>query len=174
MNRENQVKEKSLRWKYYIDKKFQNQFMLRFSVIILLVLLFTLGILWVLKENPYTLLLKEGGVLYSMSSDKTIQCVQENGEVIELPTPIKAYNAFELYWKPIVFISVVNLILVITFSLFYSHSMAGPIYNIKRTLREMMETGETKQIKIRKTDQFQDLVEVINQYIEFKNSKKGE
>jgi hypothetical protein len=174
MNRENQVKEKSLRWKYYIDKKFQNQFMLRFSVIILLVLVFTLGILWVLKENPYTLLLREGGVLYSMSSDKTIQCVQENGEVIELPTPIKAYNAFELYWKPIVFISVVNLILVITFSLFYSHSMAGPIYNIKRTLREMMETGETKQIKIRKTDQFQDLVEVINQYIEFKNSRKGE
>jgi hypothetical protein len=174
MNRENQVKEKSLRWKYYIDKKFQNQFMLRFSIIILLVLLFTLGILWVLKENPYTLLLREGGVLYSMSSDKTIQCVQENGEVIELPTPIKAYNAFELYWKPIVFISVVNLILVITFSLFYSHSMAGPIYNIKRTLREMMETGETKQIKIRKTDQFQDLVEVINQYIEFKNSRKGE
>jgi hypothetical protein len=174
MNRENQVKEKSLRWKYYIDKKFQNQFMLRFSVIILLVLLFTLGILWVLKENPYTLLLREGGVLYSMSSDKTIQCVQENGEVIELPTPIKAYNAFDLYWKPIVFISVVNLILIITFSLFYSHSMAGPIYNIKRTLREMMETGETKQIKIRKTDQFQDLVEVINQYIEFKNSKKGE
>jgi hypothetical protein len=138
------------------------------------VLLFTLGILWVLKENPYTLLLREGGVLYSMSSDKTIQCVQENGEVIELPTPIKAYNAFDLYWKPIVFISVVNLILIITFSLFYSHSMAGPIYNIKRTLREMMETGETKQIKIRKTDQFQDLVEVINQYIEFKNSKKGE
>lgn len=174
MNRENQVKEKSLRWKYYIDKKFQNQFMLRFSIIILLVLLFTLGILWVLKENPYTLLLKEGGVLYSMSSDKTIQCVQENGEVIELPTPIKAYNAFDLYWKPIVFISVVNLILIITFSLFYSHSMAGPIYNIKRTLKEMMETGETKQIKIRKTDQFQDLVEVINQYIEFKNSKKGE
>jgi hypothetical protein len=174
MNRENQVKEKSLRWKYYIDKKFQNQFMLRFSVIILLVLLFTLGILWVLKENPYTLLLREGGVLYSMSSDKTIQCVQENGEVIELPTPIKAYNAFDLYWKPIVFISVVNLILIITFSLFYSHSMAGPIYNIKRTLREMMETGETKQIKIRKTDQFQDLVEVINQYIEFKNSRKGE
>ena len=92
--------------------------------------------------------------------------------MVEYPTPVKAYNAFELYWKPILFISVVNLIILIVFSLFYSHSMAGPIYNIKRTLREMIQTGEVKKIKVRKTDQFQDLVEVINEYIESVNSKK--
>ncbi len=170
---ENLGKEKSVRWRYYIDKKFQNQFMLRFSMIIVLVLIFTLGILWVLRENPYTLLIHEGGILYSMSSEKTIQCLEENGETLELPTPIKTYNAFDLYWKPIVFISFVNLVILIVFSLFYSHSMAGPIYNIKRTLREIIETGETRKIKIRKSDQFQDLVEVINQYIEYMNSKKG-
>lgn len=169
---ENQGKEKSLRWKYYIDKKFQNQFMLRFSVIILIVLAFTLGILWLLRENPYALLIEEGGLLYSMNPEKTIQCLQENGEVIPLPTPVKSYNAFQLYWKPILFISVVNLIILIVFSLFYSHSMAGPIYNIKRTLKEMMENGEVKKIRIRKNDQFQDLVEVINNYIEYVNSKK--
>jgi hypothetical protein len=50
--------------------------------------------------------------------------------------------------------------------------MAGPIYNIKRTLTEMIQTGEVKKIKVRKTDQFQDLVEVINEYIESVNSKK--
>jgi methyl-accepting chemotaxis protein len=169
---ENQEKEKSIRWKYYIDKRFQNQFMIRFSVIILIVMVFTLGILWLIRENPYTLLIKEGGVLYSMDPDRTIQCVQDSGEVVEYPTPVKAYNAFELYWKPILFISVVNLIILIVFSLFYSHSMAGPIYNIKRTLREMIQTGEVKKIKVRKTDQFQDLVEVINEYIESVNSKK--
>lgn len=170
---ENLEKEKTMRWRYYIDKKFQNQFMIRFSLIIVLVLVFTLGILWILRENPYTLLIQEGGILYSMSSEKTIQCLEESGEKIELPTPIKTYNAFDLYWKPIVFISFVNLVILIVFSLFYSHSMAGPIYNIKRTLKEIIQTGDVRKIKIRKSDQFQDLVEVINEYIEYTNSKKG-
>ncbi len=170
---ENLEKEKSVRWRYYIDKKFQNQFMIRFSLIIVLVLIFTLGILWLLRENPYTLLIQEGGILYSMSSEKTIQCLEESGETVELPTPLKTYNAFDLYWKPIVFISFVNLVILIVFSLFYSHSMAGPIYNIKRTLREIIQTGDVRKIKIRKSDQFQDLVEVINEYIEYSNSKKG-
>ncbi len=161
-----QEKEKVVRWRYYIDKKFQNQFMIRFSLLVLLVLVFTLLILWILREDPYTLLLKEGGILYSMSSEKTIQCVQEDGTSISYPVPVKTYNAFELYWKPIVFVSFLNLAIIIVFSLFYSHSMAGPIYNIKKSLNDMVETGQYYEIKIRKTDQFQELVEVINKFIQ--------
>lgn len=166
------MKEKSLRWRYYIDKPFQNQFMLRFSLIIILVLFFTLFILWLIRENPYALLVEQGGLLFSMDTNQTIQCVQDNGEIIEIPKPAKPYNAFELYWKPILFISIVNLIIIIVFSLFYSHSMAGPIYNIKRTLKEIIETGEYREIRVRKNDQFQDLVQAINEFIRYKGGKQ--
>ncbi|MFN3603401.1 MAG: hypothetical protein ACK4UJ_01690 [Leptonema sp. (in: bacteria)] len=166
------MKEKSIRWRYYIDKPFQNQFMLRFSMIILIVLFVTLAILWLLRENPYALLVEQGGLLFSMDTNQTIQCVQDNGETIQIPRPSKPYNAFELYWKPILFISIINLLIIIVFSLFYSHSMAGPIYNIKRTLKEIIETGKLQEIKVRKNDQFQDLVESINEFIRFKGGQK--
>lgn len=166
------MKEKSLRWRYYIDKPFQNQFMLRFSLIIILVLFVTLSILWLIRENPYALLVEQGGLLFSMDTNQTIQCVQDNGEIIEIPRPAKPYNAFELYWKPILFISFANLIIIVVFSLFYSHSMAGPIYNIKRTLKEIMDTGEYREIRVRKNDQFQDLVQAINEFIRYKGGKQ--
>ncbi|MCS7205052.1 MAG: hypothetical protein NZ853_05095 [Leptospiraceae bacterium] len=165
-------KEKAIRWRYYIDKKFQNDFMIRFAVLIVLVLLGTLIVLWLLRENPFILLTREGGLLFSMDIQNSIQCVQENGEIIQIPKPGKPYNAFQLYWKPILFTSVLNLLIIVIFSLFYSHSMAGPIFNIKRTLREMIETGTVKEIRIRKTDQFHDLVEVINEYIRYVNTKE--
>lgn len=165
------MKEKAIRWRYYIDKPFQNQFMLRFSLIIIIVLFVTLTILWFLRENPYALLVEQGGLLFSMDINKTLQCVQDTGETIEIPRPNKPYNAFDLYWKPILFISIVNLLIIIVFSLFYSHSMAGPIYNIKRTLKEIIETGQYKEIKVRKNDQFQDLVASINEFINYRGGK---
>jgi len=152
----------SKRWRYYIDKSFQNQFMARFALVLLLVTISTLAVLYLLRENPYDLLPGDG-ILFSMDIQKV---TQPDGTVTEVPVPGKTYNAFDLFWKPILFISLLNLIIIVIFSLFYSHSMAGPIHNIKESLRELTEGGTPKAIRIRKSDQFQDLAELLNEVIE--------
>lgn len=152
----------SKRWRYYIDKRFQNQFMVRFALVIVLVALATLAVLWVLRENQYDFLPGDG-VLFSMELQRT---PQPDGTIVEGYIPKKPYNALDLFWKPIIFISILDLVIIVVFSLFYSHSMAGPIHNIKSSLADLAKGGEPKPIRIRKSDQFQDLAELLNEVIE--------
>lgn len=159
------MEEKKVRWRYIIDRTFQNQFMLRFSLIVILVVVATLGLLWVLQKNPYGQGLLPAKVLFSLT-DRKVSCTAPGGQSFDLLLPGRPYNAFELYWKPILVVGGLNLLLIVVFSLFYSHSMAGPIHNIKSSLRDMVAGGEPRPIRVRKGDQFQDLADLLNQLIE--------
>jgi len=139
--------------------------MVRFSLVIVLVMMFTLGVLWLLRENPYGLL-PGSGILFTVNTDKMLQCQNADGSVTPIPTPGVPYNAFQLFWKPILFISLLNLLLIIVFSLFYSHSMAGPVLNIKNSLRDLRDGKPARPIRIRKGDQFQEMVDLLNEVIE--------
>jgi methyl-accepting chemotaxis protein len=153
---ESNQKSYSTRWNYYIDRKFQNQFMARFAIVIVLVALVALGALWILRSEQYGLL--PGGLL--ISTDLAI--TEQTGTIV----PKAYYDAFTLYWPPVLIISAINLILILVFGLFYSHSMAGPIHNIKESLQALIDGAEARPIRIRKGDQFQDLADLINQLIE--------
>ncbi len=159
------MEDKKVRWRYIVDRSFQNQFMLRFSLIVILVVLVTLGLLWVIQKNPYSQGLLPAPVLYSMT-DKVVKCSSPDGAQFELNQPGQPFNAFQLWWKPILIVGGLNLLLIVVFSLFYSHSMAGPIHNIKVSIASMIEGGEARPIRVRKGDQFQDLADLLNQLIE--------
>lgn len=159
------MEDKKVRWRYIVDRPFQNQFMLRFSMIIILVVVATLALLWILQKNPYGQGLLPANVLWSMS-DRVVKCVGPDGVPFDHFQPGQPYNAFQLYWKPILLVGALNLLLIILFSLFYSHSMAGPIHNIKLSLASLVEGGQPRPIRVRKGDQFQDLAELLNQLIE--------
>ncbi|MBI3396012.1 MAG: methyl-accepting chemotaxis protein [Spirochaetia bacterium] len=163
---EEQEPKHSTRWRYYIDKQFQNQFIVRFSLVIILVALFTLGTVLLLRENAYQIVPGNFGVVIGTDAHKVISCRTPEGTTLDLPIPKKYFNAFELYAPAIVFISAVNLVLIVVFSLFYSHSMAGPIHNIKNVLEELAAGGKARPIRVRKGDQFQDLVDLLNEVIE--------
>ena len=77
--------------------------------------------------------------------------------------PPKLYNAFDLYLIPILATSLLNLIVISLFSVFFSHKMAGPIKRIKNTLAAYSNHAPVHPIKLRKGDFFQDLAELINQ-----------
>ncbi len=158
--------EKKVRWRYFIDRDFQNKFMLRFSLIIILVVVFTLGILWLLQANPYSSGLLPAKVLWSLKTDQAPVMAGPPGKQFPLFKPDKPYNAFQLFWKPIVFVGALNLLLIVIFSLFYSHSMAGPIHNIKQSIRELLDGDDPRTIRVRKGDQFQDLAELLNELVE--------
>lgn len=161
-------KKTSTRWRYYIDKKFQNKFMIQFAMIIVLILVVTTLLLFLVRNNSFNGNLLPGNnnpVLWELQS---IEQTAEDGSVSEIPVPTgKSYNAFQLYWPPIVVISLLNLIMVTIFGLFYSHSMAGPIHNMQTSLRKMIDgEKDVHPLKIRKSDQFQELVSLLNEFIE--------
>lgn len=58
-------------------------------------------------------------------------------------------------------------VIVVVISIFISHKFAGPVYRLKKEIREMIETGNIdKKIALRKGDELKDLVEVFNELIE--------
>jgi hypothetical protein len=76
----------------------------------------------------------------------------------------KAYNLLDLYWKPIVALSILQILLITIFGLFFSHSIAGPVHRIKKELREIAE-GKlpiTHEIRLRKSDFLLDIAKEIN------------
>ncbi|MEQ9364135.1 MAG: hypothetical protein RIF32_07835 [Leptospirales bacterium] len=157
---ESNQKSHSARWNYYIDRGFQNQFMMRFALVIVLIAVVALGALWLLRSEEYGLLPGNAGMLFSIDMQRT-EASGAGGIV-----PGKGYTAFALYWPPVLIMSGINLILILVFGLFYSHSMAGPIHNIQQALRALIDGEEPRPIRIRKGDQFQELANLMNQLIE--------
>ncbi len=173
------------RWRYYIDREFQNQFVFKFSMIIVLSAFLTLGSLWLIKEKSYSLLPENASVLVQVDTEKGVPLSfqegkpsldEENGQlffplkVIDGKPP-KLYSAFDLYFMPILATSFLNVIIVSLFSIFFSHKMAGPIKRIKNTLEAHNNHKPVNVIKLRKGDFFQDLAELINKAL-FKKSDK--
>lgn len=76
----------------------------------------------------------------------------------------KTYNLLELYWRPILALSLLQIVLITVFGLFFSHRIAGPVHRIKKELRQIAE-GELSvdhEIKLRKGDFLLDIAKEIN------------
>ncbi|MCX7998513.1 MAG: hypothetical protein N3A69_06100 [Leptospiraceae bacterium] len=179
---------KKKRWRYYIDKNFQNQFIIKFSSIVFLNMAFTLFLVWLVKEKSYNLLPNNASVLVQVDTQKAIplsfvgenqvQIDEDNGKLYfplktEEGKPAKLYNAFDLYLYPILGVSFLNILVISIFSLFFSHKMAGPLYRIKLTLHNFVTHKTAHKIKLRKNDFFQDLAEKINQALELKKQEEN-
>jgi len=168
------IKNKS-RKKYYIDKVFQNRFIFSFSAIILISAFSSLIVLTILKVNPY-ILPNNAGLLQKINYDKVIRLEKKGDEFVKdefgsyfiINSKPISYNAFDLYWSPIIFISFLNLLVLIFYSLFFSHKMAGPMFRIKKTLKEIIANKKVNEIKLRKKDQFHDLASLLNEALELK------
>ena len=70
---------------------------------------------------------------------------------------------------PLVFI----VLLFSRYFLFISNKYAGPIYKIERTLDQIIETGEYKEIKIRAADLLFRFVEKLNNSLDILKNKKS-
>ena len=63
--------------------------------------------------------------------------------------------------------------LVVVVSVYISHKIAGPVFKLKKQLREIIDSGDTnKKIFLRKGDELNDLAAVINELLEKMSVKK--
>ncbi len=157
---------KKMRWRYFIDKPFQIRFIARFSFLIVLGLIVSLLFMGIFYRQRYS-----KNLFYQVKN------VEEFQEMIktnpDLPYYMvfdmsKSYNEFQIQVWPMVWLSVVYLVLIAVFGLFISHKMAGPIYRIKKTLDEATEGKidiKTLEFRLRKQDELHDLVKSLNRFL---------
>lgn len=175
--------KKSFRFKYIIDREFQFRFLIHFSVLFLFGVLSTLGFLYWLNQTKY-----EGGAVFRLRQDpiQVYHKVEADPDLgtsekyvprdIYLPDYDHKLDRYSIQYSAVIVLSVLYLALISIFSIFKSHRMAGPIHNIKRSLRKLAEGEDVQHIRIRKGDEFQELVDELNRVIEIRiqGKKKSE
>ncbi|MCS7299509.1 MAG: hypothetical protein RMJ37_06110 [Spirochaetia bacterium] len=125
-----------------------------------------------LLSGAYSQGMFDDSILSSISSSISkikgiIGSVREYKDVLYYETRTygkKAYNLLDLYWRPILALSILQIILISAFGLFFSHRIAGPVHRIKRELREIAD-GKlpiNHEIKLRKRDFLLDIAKEIN------------
>lgn len=179
------MSEKKKRTRYYIDKNFQNQFIGKFSSIILIIAAIIILSLWFINKNAYDLLPGNTAVLSAIDAQNSESILLEKNEdgvyhksdsekaqlYLKLSKIPKNYDAFEIYWLPFVFISGIYLIVIIVFSLFFSHKMAGPVHRIKQTLDDYTNHKKVSKIHLRKGDYFDELAVLINRALKLEDKE---
>lgn len=163
--------------KYIIDRRFQMRFILRYSIVVAISAVIILGTLFALKNKAYNLLPDGASVLAQMDvenhkalkkNDKGAWQIVPEGEGDEyFPLKVtrggyKFYNAFDLYLWPVVGVTILNILIIMIYSVFFSHKIAGPVVKIKRILNHYLATGEYVDIKLRSGDNFDDVARLIN------------
>ena len=126
---------------YFIKKKFQASFIVKFCLLV------TIGSLL------------SGAIVYFMSKS-TLTATFENSRLV-----IK--NTSE-YILPAVFLSSTIVIVAIGFvailvTLFTSHKIAGPLYRIEKDIEAMVDGNLSKPISLRERDEIKPLAESLNQ-----------
>lgn len=159
-------KKKQFRWKYFIDKPFQLRFIVRFFVLILIGLGVSFAAIGISNLNRFKAPLYFKAKLLDPNAPAPTDPNQALLNSIDFAHPM---NSFELYWPPLVLVSILYLVLIAVFGLFISHKMAGPVYRIKKTLEEASNGKvDLKSLifKLRKKDELQDLVDSLNKFLE--------
>jgi len=163
-------KPKKFRWRYFIDKPFQIRYIARFLILILVGLGISIGVLAIQRSKRF-----DQRIYFqvkNISKTKDLANAPAN-EIFDLSKPV---NIFELQRNPMIYMSILYLILITIFGLFISHKMAGPVYRLRKNLKEMSDGKldlKTFHFKLRKGDELQELVIALNQFLEsVKKAKK--
>lgn len=120
---------------YFIDKKFQSQFILNFCLIILCASLLIGTCMYALNKETTTVAFENLRVVVKTTAD------------FILPITIQV----------LVVVTIVAALTAIVMALFTSHRIAGPLFNIKREIGKMRAGNLASKIRIRTTDQLQAL-----------------
>lgn len=169
------------RKQYYIDKGFQNQFLVSFSTVIVLSTILFFAAMLFLHVQAYHLLpngvsslapVKEDTQIYvSKAPDGNLRLTNKENGTPYIPLGTPQYNAFDLYFLPVLIMTALNILLILIFSLFFSHKLAGPMYRIKKSLIDFIAGKRYEPIELRRGDHMHDLAALINQAFEEKNYK---
>ncbi len=133
---------------YFIEKKFQTQFIIKFCLLVVLGSFVTVSLLYLLTSKTTTVSFENTRAVVKTTADFIVPLVTET----------------------VVVVTVLVALATIMLTLFISHKIAGPLYRFKKELK-LIESGDlVSAFKIRDKDQLQDLATVLSS---MKDNLKG-
>lgn len=133
----------SKRRNYFIDKKFQTRFILKFCFLVAVGGLLTIGIVYLLAMRSTTV---------SFVNSRAV--VRTTADFI-LPLLIQT----------VLIVVVIMSLATIIVTLFVSHKIAGPLYRFKKVLEALEQGDFSSSFKIRRLDQLQGIADAFNAMI---------
>ena len=128
---------------YFIDKKFQSNFILRFCFLVVATGAFIMAVLYAMAGRANTV---------SFVNSRVV--VQNTADFI-----------FPLLIQTFVVSTIVVGLGVIVVTLFISHRIAGPLYRFKKVLNSLGEGNFSLPCRIRRKDALQDVALAFNDMI---------
>lgn len=128
---------------YFIEKKFQTNFILKFCTLVAVGGLLTIGILYLLAMKSTTVSVVNSRVVVRTTAD------------FILPILIQT----------VVIVTIIVSLAAMIVALFVSHKIAGPLYRFKKVIQALTEGDFSSDFRIRHLDQLQDIADVFNKMI---------
>lgn len=125
---------------YFIKKKFQIGFMIKFCLLLILACLIMSSLALLLTKNTTTTSFENLRLTVMSTSDFIL--------------PVLASSS-------IIAIALVS-IATITILLYISHRIYGPLYRLEKDIREIGKGNLTVEVHLRQNDEFKDLSEIVN------------
>lgn len=138
-----EVKRSYKRRIYFIEKKFQTNFILKFCTLVAVGGLLTIGILYLLAMKSTTVSVVNSRVVVRTTAD------------FILPILIQT----------VVIVTIIVSLATMIVALFVSHKIAGPLYHFKKVMQALSEGDFSSDFRIRHLDQLQDIADVFNKMI---------
>ena len=136
---------------YFIEKKFQSKFILRFCSLVLMAGLLTIGILYLLSMKSTTVAIINSRVAVRTTADFLLPILLQT----------------------VLIVTIMASLATIALTLSTSHKIAGPLYRFKKVIQSL-ETGDfSSDFRIRSQDQLQDLSEAFNSMIKKIREEQG-
>jgi methyl-accepting chemotaxis protein len=137
------------RRQYFIDRKFQTDFILKFCAVLLFGAILSVGVTLLTTQETLT------------SSFVGSKLVIEKTSLAILPSVILTN----------VITTLVVAVIVILVTLLVSHKIAGPMFRFEKDIEEISQGNLQKRIKTRNGDQFGNVARSLNEMVGNLNSK---
>jgi len=147
---QNSINER--RKNYFIKRKFQTKFIIKFCVLVIIGSMMSGAIIYGMSKSTVTTTFDKGRLMIKSTADFILPAVMLSSAVV---------------------ISVVGFTAVVMI-LFTSHKIAGPIYRLETDAREVANGNLKIKFKLRQGDQIKALAESLNVMVEKLRSDMGE
>ena len=128
---------------HFIEKKFQTQFIVRFCMLVFLSGLLTIALIYFLAMRSTTVSIINSRVVVRTTADFLLPLLTQTVAIV------------------VILISIITVFL----ALYASHKIAGPLYNLKRTMQRLKDGDFSLGFRIRHLDQLQELANTVDEAI---------
>lgn len=135
------AKESNRRRNYFIKKKFQCKVILRFCALVILGAVITGGCLYLMSANTVTTAFVNSRLSIVRTSDYILPILLGSSLI------------------SIAFISIATAVVI----MFLSHRIAGPLFKIEKSVKEIGDGNLNLRINLRSTDEITEMAATINE-----------